>query len=82
METLGWIGSIMFAACGIPQAWQCWRVGHAQGLAWGFLLLWLGGEILTLVYILPKLDWPLIFNYGVNLALLLIILGFKINPRI
>ena len=81
MELIGWIGSLLFAACGIPQAWQCWKSGHARGLAWGFLMMWLMGEVLTLIYILPKLDWPLIFNYTANLALLLIMLWFKLWPR-
>ncbi len=82
MEIVGWIGSFLFAACGLPQAVTCWRTGHAQGLAWGFLLMWLLGEVLTLIYILPKLDWPLIFNYSVNLAFLAVMLRYKLFPRI
>lgn len=82
MELLGWIGSFMFAACGLPQAIECWRAGHSRGLAWGFLGLWAGGEILTLAYILPKMDWPLIFNYAVNLVFLGVMLYYKIRPRV
>lgn len=82
MEMIGWIGSFLFAACGLPQAWECWKNGHARGLAWGFLGMWLGGEILTLIYILPKLDWPLVFNYTVNLAFLGVMLRYKLFPRI
>lgn len=81
METIGWIGSALFAMCGVPQAIQCYRAGHARGLAWGFLGMWFFGEILTLAYILPKLDWPLIFNYTFNLALLLVIIRYKLLPK-
>jgi uncharacterized protein with PQ loop repeat len=81
MEIIGWIGSILFAACGIPQAWQCYKNGNSRGLAWGFLITWLFGEILTIVYVLPKMDIPLLFNYTFNLIVLLIILRYKIWER-
>jgi len=81
MEFIGWLGALMFAACGLPQAWECWRAGHSHGLAWGFLMLWLGGEILTLLYILPKGDLPLLFNYLVNLIFLGVMLYYKLFPR-
>lgn len=81
MEIIGWIGAVLFAACGFPQAVECWRKGHSNGLAWGFLGMWLGGEILTLVYIVPKQDWPLIFNYVVNLGFLAVMLRYKLWPR-
>ena len=78
-DWIGWAGSILFAACAIPQAWQSWREGHSRGLSWSFLLLWLSGEVLTIAYVLPKLDWPLLFNYGANLACLLVILRYKVR---
>lgn len=81
METIGWIGSILFAVCGLPQAVQSIREGHSRGLNWPFLLCWLWGEIFTLIYIWPKSDWPLIFNYTLNLLFLVIIIWFKIYPR-
>ena len=81
MELIGWIGSILFAACGIPQAYESYTKGNSDGLTWAFLLMWLGGEILTLIYITPKLDYPLIFNYTNNLVCLLVILRYKIRPR-
>ena len=81
MEYIGWIGSILFAACGIPQAYESYTKGNSNGLTWAFLLMWLGGEILTLAYIIPKMDWPLLFNYINNLICLLIILFYKVSPR-
>ena len=81
METIGWIGSILFAVCGIPQAYHCWKTGNARGLSWGFIGCWFFGEIFTLIYVFPKSDWPLIFNYTLNLVFLLVIIKFKIWER-
>lgn len=79
-ELVGWIGSILFAVCAIPQAYQCYKQGHGLGLDWIFLLCWLFGEILVTIYILPKHDWPLLFNYAVNLVCLIIIIRYKLLP--
>jgi len=81
MEIVGWIGSFLFSICGIPQAIQSYRDGHTRGLTWGFLAAWLGGEILTLAYGLPKADWPLITNYAVNLFFLGVLLYYKLFER-
>lgn len=82
MQVIGWTGSILFALSGIPQAWTSYRQGHSRGLSPLFLGLWLAGEVLTLAYILPKLDWPLLFNYGFNLSCLIVILKYKIRERV
>lgn len=83
MSFIGWLGSAMLAACGIPQAVLCWRQGSAAALSWGFLGMWLGGEVLTFVYVLSfqAPSYPLICNYSVNILALLVIFRFKIWPR-
>jgi len=81
METIGWIGSILLAFCGLPQAIESYKTKSSEGLTWGFLFMWLSGEILTFLYVLPKLDLPLIFNYSANIIFLIIILYFKIFPK-
>lgn len=81
METIGWIGAMLFAICGLPQAIQCAKDGHARGLNWFFLLAWLGGEILTIIYVWPKADMPLLANYMVNLVFLSVMLRYKIKER-
>lgn len=82
IETIGWIGGILFAICGIPQAWHSWKHKHSDGLTWAFLTTWAGGEILTLAYVAHKDDVvPLLVNYICNLICLLIILWFKAFPR-
>lgn len=82
IEIFGWVGSALFAICGLPQALQSIKDGHSRGLNWFFLLAWLGGEIFTIIYILPKMDLPLLANYAVNLIFLGIMLKYKIWERV
>jgi uncharacterized protein with PQ loop repeat len=81
LDNVGWLGSTLLAFCGLPQALESWKTKNSNGLTWGFLLAWTLGELCTLVYVLPRLDWPLIFNYSANLIFLGIILFFKIWPK-
>jgi len=81
MEYIGWIGGILLAFCGLPQAIESWKTGKSDGLTWGFLIMWGVGELFTIVYIIPKWHWPLIFNYTANIIFISIIAYYKINPR-
>ena len=81
MEIIGWIGSFLFAICGLPQAIESYKTGHSRGLTWPFISMWLGGEILTILYVLPKMDLPLLANYFSNLVFLLVIARYKIWER-
>jgi uncharacterized protein with PQ loop repeat len=81
MEYIGWIGSILLAFCGLPQAIESYKTKNSDGLTWGFLGMWGMGEIFTIIYILPKWHWPLIFNYTANIIFISIILYYKIKPR-
>jgi uncharacterized protein with PQ loop repeat len=81
METIGYIGSIMLAICGLPQAIESYKTKSSEGLTWGFIGLWFWGEIFTFAYILPKMDLPLLINYSVNIIFLLVIIYFKLFPK-
>jgi len=81
METLGWLGSWLLALCAIPAAYKCWYDGHARGLSSTSLIMWFAGEVMTLLYVLPKQDFPLMLNYASNIALLLVIFYYKLWPR-
>jgi hypothetical protein len=81
METLGYIGSIMLAICGLPQAIESYKTKSSEGLTWGFIGLWFWGEIFTFAYILPKMDLPLLINYSVNIIFLSVIIYFKLFPK-
>jgi uncharacterized protein with PQ loop repeat len=81
MDIIGYIGSIMLAICGLPQAIESYKTKSSEGLTWGFLALWFFGEILTFVYVLPKMDLPLLINYSANLLFLSVIIYYKIKPK-
>lgn len=81
MEFIGWMGSILLAFCGLPQAIESYRTKNSDGLTWGFLIMWGVGELFTIAYIIPKMHLPLIFNYAANIVFISIIVYYKINPR-
>ena len=81
MEIIGWLGSILLAFCGLPQAIESYKTKSSEGLTWGFIGMWFFGEILTIIYILPQMVLPLIFNYTANIIFLSIIIYYKINPK-
>ena len=72
-ETIGWIGNILFAICGIPQVIKTYKSKSAKDLSMLFLWLWLAGELLTFIYIIlgdletGLIHYPLYFNYMVNI---------------
>lgn len=80
-ETMGWAGSILLAFCGLPQAVESWRKGRSDGVTWGLLSMWGAGELLTLAYVLPRMELPLVFNYAANIVFLSVILYYKVWPR-
>lgn len=80
MESVGWLGGVLLAACGLPQAIKSYRQKHSFGLSIWFLLMWLLGEAFVLIYVLPKGHWPLIFNYTANIFLVIVILYYKLRP--
>lgn len=77
---MGWFGSICLSLCALPQVIQCIITGNANGINWLFLLMWLSGEISLFIYLLPKNETALLFNYGLNIIFLLIIIRYKIAP--
>lgn len=82
IDLIGWVGAFLFSACGLPQAVKCAKDGHSRGLSWGFLGMWAGGEILTIVYVLATTkDIILLSNYFVNIAFLAVMLRYKLVER-
>jgi len=78
---IGYMGAIMLALCGAPQAWDCLVTGQAS-IATGTVVLWGLGEILTIVYLIwaKLMTKPLAVNYGCNVLFLAIIGFYKVFP--
>lgn len=78
MELLGSIGAFLLACCGLPELIRTLKDGKCY-VGWGMILCWFIGEILVLIYVIPKQDFILIFNYLANTIIVGILLYFKIK---
>lgn len=78
IDVIGWLGAVLLATCAVPQAYKCCVEGHADGMSWGFIGMWFGGEVLTLTYVAAATpNAILILNYAVNIVCLMVIVGTK-----
>lgn len=78
LEAVGWIGGVLLAVCGIPQAIKTIRDGHCD-ISHLFIWAWFLGEVLTLIYIMPTGSLPLYLNYSVNVIATSIILFYRLR---
>jgi len=81
VELFGWLGSIFFAICALPQAIKAFKDGHAHGISTWYLILWFLGEICMIAYIWDRSDMPLMVNYVMNLGFLIVIMKYKFFPN-
>jgi uncharacterized protein with PQ loop repeat len=81
LEIIGWIGAILLAFCGLPQAICSIKNKSSEGITWGLLIMWGLGEIFTIIYVFPMMEWPLLFNYSANIFFLSIIIYYKLFSR-
>jgi uncharacterized protein with PQ loop repeat len=80
MEYIGWAGSILLAICALPSAIEA-IINKKTNIPYSLLIPWTLGEILTLIYVVYLNDVALIFNYGLNLVFISVILKYKIRPE-
>lgn len=83
LELIGWVAGLLFAFCGLPQAIQCYKQGHAKGVSSLFIWMWTVGEVLMQVYVYSKhgLDLPLLVNYWINTLFCIVIIRYKYFER-
>lgn len=74
IDIIGWLGSIFFSICALPQAIKSYKEKSSKGISKSFMILWFLGEVLTLIYILlTTVQIPLIVNYVFNLICLSVV---------
>lgn len=83
IEMFGWLGGMLLAFCGLPEAIKTvWN--RRCDVSFSFLIMWLFGEVLSLVYVAFKNEQvdllPLLLNYGINIVFILVMLYFKWRP--
>lgn len=68
MDAIGWLSGLLLGACALPQVIHTWKTGKTDGLSVGFLAMWLGGEVLGLIYVagFDTIPMPLLANYAAN----------------
>lgn len=82
MQTLGWIGNLLFAVSAVPQAWLSFKQGHSEGLSTGLLSMWFSGEGIAIIFgLYEEVPVQLMANYIFNFGCLLIIIRYKMFPR-
>jgi len=80
IDLLGFTGATLLALCALPEVFSSIRKGYC-GASWGLLLVWLIGEILTFAYVfITNPDVYLLFNYGSNVILILVLVYYKTKP--
>lgn len=66
MGFIGWLSTIFLTLSGIPQAIKVHRDGHARGVAMGWLILWLVGEVFLIVYACHPFQLQIFVNGVLN----------------
>lgn len=80
MNAVGYLGAILLALSAIPQVVTVVRQGHARGLSWGLLALWLTGEAAMLAWAIVEDPSPILLtNYAGNLTLVAILAAYRIR---
>ena len=82
-DFIGGIGSIAFAICGFPQAWDCYKNKTARGINPLFVALWLVGEVCYVASVLMKFGWVnwMMFNYMANIFSIIVIIYYLFMDR-
>jgi MtN3 and saliva related transmembrane protein len=80
-EVIGWVGATLLSLSALPQSWKSFKTKSSEGLSMTFLTMWLVGEVMCLIYVLPKHDMPLVTNYILNLVFLGVILRYKTKEK-
>lgn len=76
MQLIGWVAAILLAFCAIPAAIDAYR-RKACYMNKLFLHTWLWGEVAGTIYVTAQLDWPLMFNYWLNLICTAILVYYR-----
>lgn len=62
MKYIGYTSAILLLLCGLPELYYGFTENKVN-VSYAFLTLWFLGEVLGLIYVIPKKHAPLILNY-------------------
>lgn len=79
MELVAWSGAFLLSFCSVPELYKAYKTKKCS-LTWSFLMMWLVGEIFTLIPILSRdLGLFLVFNYTLNIAIISALCYYKLR---
>lgn len=85
INAVGWLGSILFALCAVPQVYTTWTTHDVSGLSLVFVLMWFAGELFSAIYLVwddikhNTRHYPIYFNYTLNTACVTYLLFAKLT---
>lgn len=80
LNPIGWVSQVCLSISVWPMAFQAFKYKAIYLNIWG-LSLWTAGEITGLVYVGLLGEYPLIFNYGCNTIMLLVLWRYRKDPK-
>ena len=79
---IGLIGLSCLSLSGVPQLLKAVKEGHANGVAFGTIWLWLVGEFAYIIYALcVQADWLILLNYVFNFSIVAVLAYYKHFPK-
>lgn len=78
MNSIGLIGSLLLTFSALPELIRTIKDGKCH-MGWGFLLMWLIGEIFCVFYGFDLKELPLILNYTFNLGVAFTMIFYKLK---
>jgi uncharacterized protein with PQ loop repeat len=82
IESVGYIGGLLLALSGLPQALKSLREGRTGDISTALLWMWVVGEGFMFVYTAVKAPTvPLLLNFGANFVLVGLITWYYYFPR-
>ncbi len=79
VDAVGMTGAVLTTVCWLPQAIQIIRSRETRAISLSGTLAFTVGIVFWLIYGLALMDWPLITSNVVTLALMLVIVSFKLR---
>jgi MtN3 and saliva related transmembrane protein len=76
---IGFAAAACTTASYVPQLHKCWTTGSTHDISRYMLFVLASGLALWIVYGLLQGDWVIVLANTVSLAMLLVILGFKVR---
>ncbi len=81
IKTIGFLAGLLTTASFLPQVIKTYQTKHAEDFNLLFLVCFLAGITLWLIYGIMINEWPIILANGVTMVLNVMLLGMKLTYR-